>query len=199
MRIMESGIKGADMTDVLKKMMLRVAEFMEIVLAIYLIIVLVLVIGRTIVLETPTIFTQRTSIHHFLEGSLTLAIAIEFVKMLCMHTPGTLIEVLLFAIARHMIVESLTPAQNLLIVISIVTLFAARKYLLTAHDQKGMNEHATGTHGIVQDLVRLREERQAFTKVMEGSRERRNLQKAERELKKKENLFHVKDLPEEEE
>lgn len=187
------------MTDILKKLMLRVAEFMEIILAIYLVVVLVLVIGRTIIVETPTIFTEGTAIHHFLEGSLTLAVAIEFVKMLCMHTPGTLIEVLLFAIARHMIVESLTPVQNLLIVIAIVILFAARKYLLTAHDQKGMNEHASGTHGIIQDLIRLREERHALTEVMEGSRERKHLQRAEREMRRKEeNLFHVKDLPEEE-
>ena len=152
------------MANVLKKMMLRVSEYLEIVLAVYLVIVLVMVIARTVVTETPLIFTEGASIHHFLEGSLTLAIAIEFVKLLCMHTPGTLIEVLLFAIARHMIVEHLSPLQN--------------------HDQKGMNEHANSTHGIIQDLLDLRKEKSAVSKYMEGSREIKKIEKAERELRR---------------
>ena len=179
-------MKGIGMTDIFKKLMLRVAEFMEIILAIYLVVVLILVIGRTIVVETPMIFTEMTSIHHFLELSLTLAVAIEFVKMLCMHTPGTLIEVLLFAIARHMIVESPTPFQNLVIVLSIVALFAARKYLLTAHDQRGMNEHAHGTHHILKDLMKLREERKELKETVETARERKRLDKVGAKLEKKE-------------
>lgn len=174
------------MVNVLKKLMLRISEYLEIVLAVYLVIVLVLVIGRTVILETPLIFTESASIHHFLEGSLTLAIAIEFVKMLCMHTPGTLIEVLLFAIARHMIVEHLTPLQNLVIVISIAVLFAVRRYLLTVHDQRGMNEHANSTHGIIQDLLNLRREKSAISKYFEGAREIKSLEKAEKEIRKKE-------------
>lgn len=173
------------MADILKKLMLRVAEVIEIILAVYLVVVILLVIGRTIVTETPMIFAEGTSVHHFLETSLTLAVAIEFVKMLCMHTPGTLIEVLLFAIARHMIVESPTPFQNLLIVLSIVALFAARKFLLTSHDQKGMSEHASSTRGIIRDLIRLREERHSLESAVEESKERKRMKKAEAELEKK--------------
>lgn len=173
---------GVIMVGIMKKIMLQVTEYLEIILAVYLTVVLILVIGRTIVVETPFIFTEGTSIHHFLEGSLTLAVAIEFVKMLCMHTPGTLIEVLLFAIARHMIVEHLTPVQNLLIVFAIGILFAVRKYLLTSHDQKGMNEHASGTSGIVDDLRKLRRDRVSLAGYMETSREARHLQRAEREI-----------------
>ena len=154
----------------------------EIILAIYLVVVIILVTGRTIVVETPLIFTEGVSIHHFLEGSLTLAVAIEFIKMLCMHTPGTLIEVLLFAIARHMIVESLTPIQNLIIVIAIVILFAARKYLLTPHDQKGMNEHVHSAKGIISEIVKLREERHSYETAVEGSKERKHLEKARRAI-----------------
>lgn len=36
---------------------------------------------------------------------MLLAIALEFVKMLCKHTPSAVIDVLLFAIARQMVVE----------------------------------------------------------------------------------------------
>ena len=174
------------MVNALKKMMLHLSEYVEIILAIYLLIVICLVIGRTVMLETPLIFTEGASLHHFLEASLTIAVSIEFLKMLCMHTPGTLIEVLLFAIARHMIVESPTPFQNLVIVLSIVALFAARKYLLTAHDQRGMNEHAHGTHHILKDLIKLREERKELKETVETARERKRLDKVGAKLEKKE-------------
>ena len=97
------------MVNALKKMMLHLSEYVEIILAIYLLVVICLVIGRTVFTETPLIFTEGASLHHFLEASLTIAVSIEFLKMLCMHTPGTLIEVLLFAIARHMIVAAPAP------------------------------------------------------------------------------------------
>ena len=97
------------MVNALKKMMLHLSEYVEIILAIYLLIVICLVIGRTVMLETPLIFTEGASLHHFLEASLTIAVSIEFLKMLCMHTPGTLIEVLLFAIARQIPADVLRP------------------------------------------------------------------------------------------
>lgn len=174
------------MSNVLKRIMLRVSEYLEIVLAVFLIVVLVLVIGRTILTDIPLIFTENASTQHFLEGALTLAIAIEFVKLLCMHTPGTLIEVLMFANARHMIVEHLTPVQNLIIVSSIAVLFVVRRYLLTAHDQKGMSEHANGTQGIVEELLKVRREKSAVSRLIEGSREDRQLQKAAKEIRRRE-------------
>ncbi len=50
--------------------------------------------------ELPNI--QRY-LHLFI--AFNLVICIEFVKMLCKHTPDTLVEVMMFAIARQMIVE----------------------------------------------------------------------------------------------
>jgi hypothetical protein len=40
----------------------------------------------------------------FLGYAMTLVIAIEFIKMLLRHTPGSIIEVLLFAMARKLII-----------------------------------------------------------------------------------------------
>ena len=70
------------MVNALKKMMLHLSEYVEIILAIYLLIVICLVIGRTVMLETPLIFTEGASLLHFLEASLTIAVSIEFLKML---------------------------------------------------------------------------------------------------------------------
>ena len=40
----------------------------------------------------------------FLQRALDIVIGIEFIKMLAKHSPGSSLEVLLYAIARHMVV-----------------------------------------------------------------------------------------------
>ena len=69
-----------------------------------------------------------------LDRAMTLAIGIEFIKMLCNHTPETVIEVLLFAIARQLVVVHTTPLENLLTVVAIAGLFAVRRFLLHKDD-----------------------------------------------------------------
>ena len=49
--------------------------------------------------------------------------------MLYTHTPETIIEILLFAISRQMIVEHLSTTETILGVGAIAGLFAVRKYL----------------------------------------------------------------------
>ena len=67
--------------------------------------------------------------------ALILAVGVEFVKMLCKHTPSTVIEVLMFATARQMVVEHLSPMQTLIGIISIAILFATRKFLFCSFDE----------------------------------------------------------------
>lgn len=75
----------------------------------------------------------------FLSQALSLVVGVEFVKMLCQHSAQTVVEVLMFATARQMVVEHLGPAETLLGVLSIAVLFAIRKYLMTDNDD--MNAH----------------------------------------------------------
>ena len=51
--------------------------------------------------------------------------------MLCRHSAQTVVEVLLFATARQMVVEHMEPVQTLIGVIAIAILFAIRKFLMT--------------------------------------------------------------------
>ena len=69
-----------------------------------------------------------------LDAAITLAIGAELIKMLCKHTPETVIEVLAFALARHLIVEHKNPLENLTTVVAIAILFAVRKFFLQKHD-----------------------------------------------------------------
>ena len=70
----------------------------------------------------------------FLSHALSLVVGVEFVKMLCRHSAQTVVEVLLFATARQMVVEHLEPLQTLIGVVAIAILFAIRKYLMTDKD-----------------------------------------------------------------
>ena len=73
--------------------------------------------------------TGTTSYRHFLESALDLVIGIEFIKMLIKHTPGSVVEVLLFALSRHMVLEGGNALENLLTVCAIAIIFAIRRFL----------------------------------------------------------------------
>ena len=77
----------------------------------------------------------------FLSQALSLVVGVEFVKMLCQHSAQTVVEVLMFATARQMVVEHLDPSETLLGVISIAILFAIRKYLMTDNDDMNSRKH----------------------------------------------------------
>ncbi len=70
-----------------------------------------------------------------LDDAMILAIGVEFIKMLCRHTPETVIEVLLFAIARQLVIVHTSPLENLITILSIAILLAVRKYLLFDDDK----------------------------------------------------------------
>ena len=69
-----------------------------------------------------------------------LVIGVELVVMLSLHIPGVLIEVLLYAIARKLILlpKSSGMIDLLLGVIAIAVLFAIRKYLMSS-DEKSIS------------------------------------------------------------
>lgn len=64
-----------------------------------------------------------------LSDILGLVIGIEFVKMLTRHTPGAVIEVLLFAIARQLIVYHTSTLETLIGMAAVAAAFAVRKFL----------------------------------------------------------------------
>ena len=118
------------------------ARYTEIVLSIVIIIVIALS-GLRLILTTAgtSVMDMDTSFFtSFLSApALSLVVGVEFVKMLCRHSAQTVVEVLMFATARQMVVEHLGPNETLLGVISIAILFGIRKYLMTDNDD--MNSH----------------------------------------------------------
>lgn len=84
--------------------------------------------------ELSIYFKGAESLMAVLDDAILLAIGAELIKMLCKHTPETIIEVLAFALARQLIVGHTGPVENLITVVAIAVLFAVRRFLLNRHD-----------------------------------------------------------------
>lgn len=113
------------------KIISRITELIEAVVAIIILAVIV-VGGILLVQDIVHIITDPAlpfSVNDFLSGALALIVGIEFVKMLIKHTPGAVIEVLLFAIARQMIVSHNSALDTLLGAVAVACIFAVRKFL----------------------------------------------------------------------
>lgn len=119
----------------------NISRYAEIALSMVILLVIALAGFRLImeVADTSVMSMDTEFFSTFLSQALSLVVGVEFVKMLCQHSAQTVVEVLMFATARQMVVEHLGSAETLLGVLSIAVLFAIRKYLMTDNDD--MNAH----------------------------------------------------------
>ena len=65
----------------------------------------------------------------YLDQIFAIVIGIEFLQMLCRPNSDNIMEVLIFLVARHMIVSDTTPMEDFISVISIILLCVLRRYL----------------------------------------------------------------------
>ncbi|MEE0955048.1 MAG: phosphate-starvation-inducible PsiE family protein [Eubacterium sp.] len=96
------------------------------VITVAILIFLVFLIMKFV--QTP-IHDPSEQFIEFLRGMLSLVIGIEFVKILIRHQVEDVLDVLIFAIARFMIVSHGSGTEVLLQIIGVAILFAVRKYL----------------------------------------------------------------------
>lgn len=117
----------------------QVSRYTEVFLAVIIIAVVGVLIFDLIygLFQTPILEMAPDGFTKFLSDALGLVVGIEFVKMLCKHTPETLIEVLMFATARQMVVEHLETWQTLVGALAIAVLFAIRKFLFLKSRDEG--------------------------------------------------------------
>ena len=109
-----------------------ISRYTEIVLSAVMLLVIITLIVPMLYnfLRIPLLNITPEQFTEFLGNALTLLIGVEFVKMLAKHTAENLLEVLMFAIARQMVVEHLNMTETLIGVIAIGIIFTVRKYLL---------------------------------------------------------------------
>ena len=92
-----------------------------------LIVSLILYIPEGVALLTKSGDTSTFLV--FLEDMFSVVVGIEFIKMLCKPSAENVIEVLVFLVARHMIIGSNSALDILLSVVSVALLYGVRLVL----------------------------------------------------------------------
>ena len=114
----------------LREQIADIASFLEAAVSILVLIALLLSV-IPLLMEMPKLLNNdnEVDLQVFLGHAFTLVIGIEFIKMLAKHTPGSALEVLLYAIARHMIIGNGSAVDNILSLLAIGLIFVIRKFL----------------------------------------------------------------------
>lgn len=118
------------LTHMLRNQVAAVSSILEVVLSV-LVLIALLISMVPIAGEMFSLVTNKSTdaFQTFLGHAFNLVIGIEFIKMLSKHSPGSALEVLLYAIARNMILGHGSTMDNLLGVFSIGLIFVIRKFL----------------------------------------------------------------------
>ena len=107
----------------------KVLHFLEFIIALLTLFVIIGMLG----LEVYKMFTVPdyfATLDNYLHNILTIVVGLEFVRMLIDLTPANTLEVLIVAIARHVILSHDDPLSNLACVVCIAGLFATRRFLI---------------------------------------------------------------------
>ena len=107
----------------------ELASFLEVIISV-LVLAGLLLSAIPVAQEMMTLWANGSTdaFQTFLEHAFNLVIGIEFIKMLAKHSPGSALEVLLYAIARNMILGHGTAIESLVGVASIGLIFVIRKF-----------------------------------------------------------------------
>ena len=124
------------------------SDWIEIVTEVFeLTVALIVMIGFIInvipfLKDMPSLLDNSNdyTFHVFLEHAFNLVIGIEFIRMLIRHTPGAALEVLLFTIASHMVLDGGNGIELVFGVAAIAGIFAIRKFLYVKSFDPG-SEH----------------------------------------------------------
>ncbi len=121
-----------------KKIMLKICNILEIAAAL-LVLMGILLSGYSLLRNFDVFWDllgDMSLFRDYLAKIFILVIGIEFLQMLCRPNADNIIEVLIFLVARHMIVYDTTPFEDFVSVISITILCILRRYLHNAENRE---------------------------------------------------------------
>lgn len=119
-----------------------IAQYLEIIVSIIIlagIAVMAIELINDVKNIVTNLFTNTINIHYdeFLSDALKLVIGIEFLRMLITHSSDYVLEVLILASARKLIIVEHSTSWDILIsIVAIAILFAVRKYLVVKNKEK---------------------------------------------------------------
>lgn len=117
----------------IEKIISNVIMWLELVLALFILGAVILSCKDIVSLIYKVYVTEALGSYNVLQGLLShvllLVVGLELAMMLIKHHPGNVLEVMLYAIARKMLVSSSTTVELLLGVIALGLIFFIDKYL----------------------------------------------------------------------
>lgn len=125
-------------TEKVRKIIQKICGFLDLIAAVLVLIAILCSIFSLVrdVGVFQRLLTNPSEFKHYLEQIFMLVIGIEFLGMLCRPSSENVIEVLIFLVARHMIVGDTTPYQDFVSVISVALLCVVRRYLRVAEEKQ---------------------------------------------------------------
>ena len=110
------------------------ATVIELTLGVIILIACVVAsLGIVFMTDVQQLFVSPDYLQARLSDACLIIIGIELIKMINSYTIDSVIDVMLLAIARQMVVEHTAPIENLITVIAVGILFVIRKYLYISH------------------------------------------------------------------
>ena len=107
-----------------------ITSILEVVIALILAVTIIIMTFQLILsFQHLSDLNQYPNYDDMLTTCFNLIIGVEMIRMLYLHTPITVFEVLLFAIARQIIIDHSSIWVTFIGVCSIAVLYATRKFL----------------------------------------------------------------------
>lgn len=122
----------------IQKFIFYVSNYLEILLAFIVIIAIFITL-----LDVPrelVILYQNGGFNQFLQALFDIIIGIELLKMLCRHDLNSVVEVLMFTVAREMIINHMPIFETLIGIVAIAVLFSIRKFLFISALDRGNSD-----------------------------------------------------------
>lgn len=93
-------------------------------------------LGLIFMTDINKLFAEPGYLQSRLSDGCLILIGIELIKMITSYTIDSVVDVMLLAVARQMIVEHTSPMENMFAVLAVGMLFVIRKYLYISHLDK---------------------------------------------------------------
>ncbi len=129
-----NGENNQNMRDKINNAILSLIKWLELLLAIFVIIAVVISLKDILKFISQIYMVKGMDFYELFNGFLAhvllLVIGLELTETLLRHTPGSIIDVMLFAIARKMLIHSSNAYELLVGAIAIAALFATKRFLV---------------------------------------------------------------------
>ncbi len=122
--------RNLDLKDTIQNKLYRIAIRLEILVGLCILVTIAAAtFGLFLDIRLSAIISAPEMLQSYLTTAMTIIIGIEFVKMIFSYNIDTVVEVMMLAVARQMVLTHTSPTDNLLTVISVAFLFMIRKFL----------------------------------------------------------------------